>query len=49
MSEPQGDQNQRPEAASRGEDGGQPASEERAAPVLRFRHTFVLSNLNWIA
>ena len=42
--EPQGDQNQRPEAASRGEDGGKPSSEERAAPGFWFRHALVLSN-----
>ena len=47
--EPQGDQNQRPQAAGRGEDGSQPAGEERPAPVLWFRHARVLSNLNWIA
>lgn len=35
--------------AGRGEDGSQPAGEERPAPVLWFRHARVLSNLNWIA
>ncbi|AVE24249.1 hypothetical protein (plasmid) [Citrobacter freundii] len=52
--EPQGDQNQRPQAAGRRKNGGQPTGEERAAPVLWFRllwfrHTLVLSNLVWIA
>ncbi|EGJ64740.1 conserved domain protein [Acinetobacter baumannii 6013113] len=47
--ESQGDQNQRPQAAGRRKNGGQPTGEERAAPVLWFRHTLVLSNLVWIA
>ncbi len=29
--------------------GGQPAGEERTAPVLWFRHTLALLNLDWIA